>query len=79
MKTLEELVRESGIKYRVLGGDLIFVTNASALETFFKLTAREVAQDIADRIRETYLHEHAEGIAFNIETLYGIHGDYGDR
>jgi hypothetical protein len=46
---------------------------------FIRGVAEIVAQDIADNIRETYLHEHAEGIAFNIETLYGIHGDYGDR
>lgn len=73
LQTLEELAADCGLPEHVLEcyKDELLVLTWSI--------ARLVAQDLADAVRETYLHEHAEGIAFNIETLYGLHGDYGDR
>lgn len=73
MKTLQELAVDCGIP------EHIAQYYRDELKMFIRGVAEIVAQDIADNIRETYLHEHAEGIAFNIETIYGIHRDYGDR
>jgi hypothetical protein len=38
--------------------------------------AELIVQECADWVRENYDHEHAEGIAWNMEIDYGLHGDY---
>ena len=42
------------------------------LEKFAELIVKECA----DYVREEYDHEHAEGIAWNMEIKFGLHGDY---
>ena len=50
-----------------------YLTNCpSALEKFAELIVKECA----DYVREEYDHEHAEGIAWNMEIKFGLHGDY---
>jgi len=38
--------------------------------------AKLIIQDCADYVRESYDHEAAESIAWNMEIKYGLHGDY---
>ncbi len=42
------------------------------LEKFAEL----IVQECANFVREEYDHEHAEGIAWNMEIRFGLHGDY---
>ena len=35
-----------------------------------------IVRECADYVREEYDHEHAEGIAWNMEIKFGLHGDY---
>lgn len=38
--------------------------------------AELIVKECADFVRETYDHEAAESIAWNMEIKYGLHGDY---
>ena len=38
--------------------------------------AELIVQDCSNFVRETYDHEAAESIAWNMEIKYGLHGDY---
>ena len=38
--------------------------------------AELIVKECADYVREEYDHEHAEGIAWNMEIKFGLHGDY---
>lgn len=77
MKTLDQLIKQSEIGYDYSIG--AYTAYKEHLQTLCMLVAKEVAQNIADEIRLKYDNVNAEMLAFNIEMLYNIHGDYGDK
>lgn len=67
MKKIPMLERFAAQSLVEVDGELIF-----SKEKFAEL----IVQDCANLVRENYDHQHAEGIAWNMETHYGLHGDY---
>jgi hypothetical protein len=61
---LERFAAQSLVEY---DGELIF-----SKEKFAELIVKECA----DYVRETYDHEAAESIAWQMEVKFGLHGDY---
>ena len=46
------------------------------LDKFMRVFAELLVQDCANYVREAYDHPDAEGIAWNMEIKFGLHGDY---
>ena len=66
---IKQLADEAKMSTYLLAYGLEFNTS---IEKFAEL----IVQDCADFVRETYDHEAAESIAWNMEIKYGLHGDY---
>ena len=73
---MNELIKELATQaanyantYDEAGADIWF-------EMYNEKFAELIIQDCADFVRETYDHEAAESIAWNMEIKYGLHGDY---
>ena len=60
------------IKQLMIQADYVAPDIAKRAQRLVEITA----QDCANWIREHYDHPHAEGIAWNLEIHYGLHGDY---
>ena len=46
------------------------------LDKIMQKFAELIVQDCANYVREAYDHPDAEGIAWNMEIKFGLHGDY---
>lgn len=69
---IEQLLEQARAECFRFGSKPATTVGYDELEKFAEL----IVKDCADFVRETYDHEAAESIAWNMEIKYGLHGDY---